>query len=102
MASLITKLFGIPEEITIGDPRAAQLYRWTIFRNNHVNVSLQHSIGYDWSSDLNAYPSRFLSIGLAQSSVEEASRAHEQFANQAAWMVLIGKPPQSRKNAAHD
>jgi hypothetical protein len=92
MTNLATKLFGLPEEIAIGNPCTAHLYRWMIFANNHFQVCLEHTIGDEGSREVPQYPLQFVSVGVA----------HEIVAGRATWMVLIEKKSNTVKNAKYD
>jgi len=98
MTSLVTKLFGPPEEIA-GFP--THLDRWKIFGNKGLKVYLQHSSGTAWSGDIGAYPKGFLAIGFAESTMDETAAQLELFSDRAAWTVLIGRSFGRRNRAAH-
>ena len=90
MTGLVTRLFGPPEEITACGQPPTRLYRWKILGGKRLTVYIHHSFGADWSSALNSYPRRFISVGFAESGWEDKLR-------EVAWMVLIGRPSNSSK-----
>jgi hypothetical protein len=99
MTSLVTKLFGPPEEIAAFP---THLHRWKIFGNKRLKVYLEHSCGTDWSGDIGTYPQRFLAVGFAESTMDESAAQLELFSDRAAWTVLIGSSSGRRENrAAH-
>ena len=99
MTSLVTKLFGPPEEIA---GFTTHLDRWKILGSKRLKVYLQHSCGTDWSGDIGTYPKRFLAVGFAESNLDESAAQLELFSERAAWTVLIGSYSGRRENrAAH-
>lgn len=64
MTSILTKLFGKPEEINGGNRCPTYLYRWIVMRTPWFKAYLHHFVGDDWSLDLHDHPKRFISIGL--------------------------------------
>jgi hypothetical protein len=100
MTNLVTKLLGLPEEIVVGKPSSAHLYRWTIFGTNHFKVCLQHTVGDDGSSEFCKDPMQFISFGVARNLYYPEPRSCEVIPDRAAWTVLIGKKPVTRKNMA--
>jgi hypothetical protein len=68
--SLLTKLFGEPEEINGRNRCPTYLYRWFLLRTRWFKVYLHHFVGDDWSLDLHDHPKRFISIGLKGRYVE--------------------------------
>lgn len=70
--TILTKLFGKPEEINGGGRCPTYLYRWTIAKfPRKRGVYLHHFVGDDWSLDLHDHPKRFISIGLWGRYIEE-------------------------------
>lgn len=92
MTGLITKFLGSPEDIH-GWDQLTHLHRWTIFRNKRFQVFLDHSDIQDWDGNLNNYPERFFSVGLAQS--EEGTQVYPA---RAAWVLLVGGSSLSTKS----
>jgi hypothetical protein len=88
MTNLITKLLGPPQEIGTKKHCLHRLYRWTILRNKRYKVYLDHSFGGASSGDLENYPERFISVGLAES---HNMGNKPPFPGRAAWTLLIGK-----------
>lgn len=81
--SLLTRLFGAPEEINGANRCPKYLYRWIIYGNRTreslisrvfgkrlIKVYLHHFVADDWSLDLHDHPKRFISIGLKGRYVE--------------------------------
>jgi len=101
LTSLVTKLLGPPEEINGSGHCPARLYRWVVFGNKHLSVYLHHVFGNAWSEDLRSYPRRFISVGLTESYLEDAAKGLDDFSDQAAWMVLIGKSSPGKGCARH-
>lgn len=64
MHSLLTRLFGKPEEINGGERCPTYLYRWFILRSRWWKCYIHHFVGADWSRDLHDHPRKFVSIGL--------------------------------------
>jgi len=99
MTSLVTKLFGPPQEIA---SFPTHLDRWKIFGNKRLKVYLEHCCGTDWSGDAGTYPKRFLAVGFAESTMDERAAQLELFSDRAAWTVLIDSSSGQRQNrAAH-
>ncbi len=98
MTSLATKLFGLPEEIVVGDPCPAHLYRWTIFGNSSFQVCLQHTVGDEGSHEFCQDLMQSISVGVARNLCNAEAPPCRAVPGQAAWMVLIGKKAGSRKN----
>ena len=98
ITNLVTKLLGPPEEINGGDRCPARLHRWMVIGNQQFKVYLQHTFGDASSGDLPSYPKRFISFGLAESSLEDTAKGLNDFPARAEWMVLIGKSSRSKKN----
>ena len=95
MTSLVTKLFGPPQEVA---SFPTHLDRWKIFSNKRLKVYLEHSCGSDWSGDIGTYPKRFLAVGFAEATIDESAAQLDR----AAWTVLIGSSSGQRQNrAAH-
>lgn len=68
--SILTKLFGQPEEINGGHRCPTYLYRWSLARTSWFKIYLHHFVADDWSLDLHDHPKRFISIGLKGSYIE--------------------------------
>jgi hypothetical protein len=90
MMHLVTKLFGPPREIDACAHFPNHLYRWTIFGNSRLEVFLDRFVGDDWSGDPDAYPRKFISIGLAESATHAPQKLIAS-QDRAGWMLLIGK-----------
>lgn len=82
--SLLTKLFGEPEEINGAHRCPTYLYRWFLYGDRRrdslagrimgkpmFKVYLHHFVGDDWSLDLHDHPKRFISFGLKGRYVEQ-------------------------------
>ena len=82
VSSLLTRLFGVPEEIN-GDGRCpTYLYRWTLgSREGHFQVYLHHFVGDDWTHDFHDHPKRFISIGLWGWYIETTPRGDFDWRN---------------------
>jgi hypothetical protein len=85
--SLLTRIFGEPEEINGAHRCPTYLYRWflygdrsrdsligRIFGKPMFKVYLHHFIADDWSLDLHDHPKRFISFGLRGRYVELTPR----------------------------
>lgn len=68
--SILTRLFGDPEEINGANRCPTYLYRYFVAKTRWFNVYLHHFVGDDWSRDLHDHPKRFISIGLKGGYVE--------------------------------
>lgn len=68
--SLLTRIFGQPEEINGRHRCPTYLYRWFLLKTRWANVYLHHFVGDDWALDLHDHPKRFISIGLKGSYIE--------------------------------
>jgi hypothetical protein len=101
ITNLVTKLLGPPEEINGSDRSPIRLQRWVVFGNRHLTIYLHHVFGSTCDEDLRNYPRRFISVGLAESYLEDAAKGLDVFPDQAAWMVLIGKSSPSQNCAQH-
>lgn len=77
MTRLLTKLFGIPEELNGANRCPTYMYRWTLYGRRKrdsllgkllgqpwLKLYLHHFVSDDWSLDLHDHPKRFISIGL--------------------------------------
>jgi len=91
MMSLVTKLFGPPEEVATCNPFPNHAHRWMIFENQHFKVYLHHSANDGFSGGLDSYPKRLISIGFAKSCAKQISDPLRVFADRAEWMLLIAK-----------
>jgi hypothetical protein len=91
---------GLPEEIRDRNAGGSQ-YRWTILGNSHLKLYLYRFTGHGWSTGTD-YPKWFISAGLAKWYGEGTAKALEAFPDGDAWMLLIGKPSQGRKNGPCD
>jgi len=95
MTRLITKFLGFPEAIGGWDHgRSTHLDRWTIFRNKRFQVFLDHSGVPDSNGNLQNYPERFISVGIARSE----TNGDEVFRDRAAWMLCFGTSSLSTKS----
>ena len=101
ITSLVTRLLGPPEEIDGYDRCPTRLYRWVVFGNKHLTVYLHHVFGNTCGGDLHSYPRGFISVGWAESCLEDAAKGLDVFPDQAAWMVLIGKASPSNNCTPH-
>jgi len=87
MTRLISKFLGLPEEIDHwGHHHWTHLYRWTILNNKRFQVFLDHSDTQDWEGNLQNYPERFFSVGIAQSG-----EGTQVYPDRAAWLLLVGR-----------
>jgi hypothetical protein len=96
IANLVTKLFGPPLGLGSYDRFSTHVDRWKIFGNQHLGVYLDHSVGTDWGSAADSCPERFISVGLAESSID---RGPDLLPDHSAWMLLIGKALIGRNDA---
>ena len=64
ITTLITRLFGAPEEINGAERCPTYLYRWIVLSTRWFKVYLHRFVADDWSRDLHDHPKRFISIGL--------------------------------------
>jgi hypothetical protein len=74
--SILTRLFGEPEQINGANRCPTYLYRWTVCKlPGKRGIYIHHFVGDDWSRDLHDHPKRFISIGLKGCYVEETLKA---------------------------
>jgi len=72
ISNVLTRMFGVAEEINGGSRCPTYLYRWTLAqRRGHFGIYLHHFVNDDWSRDLHDHPKRFISIGLWGWYIEE-------------------------------
>lgn len=69
-STILTRLFGAPEEINGRERCSTYLYRWVVAKTRWGNAYVHHFVGDDWSRDLHDHPKRFISIGLWGQYVE--------------------------------
>jgi hypothetical protein len=71
-ASILTRLFGEPEEINGHERCPTYLFRWKVWSGRDGRAAYVHRfVADDWSLDFHDHPKRFLSIGLWGSYAEE-------------------------------
>lgn len=76
---LLTRLFGIPEEINGRFRCPTYLWRWHIISTRWFKAYLHKFTGSDWSRDLHDHPKRFISIGLRGSYLEETPQGFTRY-----------------------
>lgn len=81
---LISKVFGIPEEINGNERCPTYLYRWTLLKGADWAVYLHHFVADDWSNDLHDHPKRFISIGLRGWYLEDTREGTKRYS--APWI----------------
>ena len=84
--TILTRLFGEPEEINGRERCPTYLYRWIMIDRAGWNwkTYLHKFVGNDWSLDLHDHPKRFISIGLWGSYLEETPGGFKRY--RAPWI----------------
>jgi hypothetical protein len=91
---ILSKLFGVAEEIN-GDHRCpTYLYRWIVMEAKRFNAYIHHFVGDDWSLDLHDHPRRFISIGLWGRYTEQTSNGTREYV--APWIRTFPAEHQHR------
>jgi hypothetical protein len=78
MHHLLNLIFGRAEEINGGERCPTYLYRWVLLKICGRAAYLHKLVGDDWSFDFHDHPSRFVSVGLWGSYLEETPNGEGQ------------------------
>lgn len=88
MAGVVTRFFGLPQEVNSGGGYPARLLRWTLLGKHGFNVSLFHSFGDDWNRSIDSYPGRFFALEFGHSYSQQDWKQEE---DRVEWILLIGR-----------
>jgi hypothetical protein len=64
ISSILTRLFGAPEEVNGAERCPTYLFRWIVLSTPWFKAYVHRFVADDWSLDLHDHPKRFISIGL--------------------------------------